>query len=48
VFLTRRCATVITPKGEILAADMEDDRLAEWVMRGEQWNSPVGSARSNS
>ena len=33
VFLTRRCATAITGWGEIVAADMEDGRLFEWIQQ---------------
>ena len=40
VFLTRRCATVFTPKDGIVAHDMEDERFAEWMSRAERWNKP--------
>jgi hypothetical protein len=33
VFLTRECATVITPWGETLAGDNGDGRLFAWVMQ---------------
>lgn len=33
VFLTRQCATVCTPWGEIVAGDNGDGRLHAWVMR---------------
>lgn len=33
VFLTRRCAIAVMPSGALVAADMEDERLFEWMMR---------------
>jgi hypothetical protein len=37
VFLTRRCATAISPRGDFVAADMENERLFEWMMRDKRW-----------
>jgi len=45
VFLTRRCATAFTPKDGIVAHDMEDDRFAEWMSRGERWNKPTSPGK---
>ena len=37
VFLTHRCATIITNDGFVVH-DMVDERLAEWMARPERWN----------
>jgi hypothetical protein len=38
VFLTRRCATVFTPRDGLIAHDL-DERLSEWMAQPERWNT---------
>jgi len=45
VFLTRHCATAFTGSGEMVAADMEDNRLFEWMMREEQWRKSSSQSK---
>jgi len=39
VFLTRRCATVFTPRDGLIAHDLDDERLSEWMAQPERWNT---------
>jgi predicted transcriptional regulator len=39
VFLTQRCATIFTPRGGLIAHDLEDQRLAEWMAKPERWST---------
>jgi hypothetical protein len=39
VFLTQRCATIFTPRDGLIAHDLEDQRLAEWMAKPERWST---------